>query len=141
MKVQPVDILIVEDNPGDIDLFKEFFRDIHLMNKITWARNGEEAMAIILRDKPDLVLIDLFMPLKTGADVLREVRSNPELDGVRVIIVSGSLGGDQVMRMAPGADSYVEKPIGMENLGIAVTKIRSFGISVVKTAEESPQQG
>jgi two-component system, chemotaxis family, response regulator Rcp1 len=132
MELQTIDILIVEDNPGDVRLFKEFFRDIRMMNKITWASDGDEAMAIVRRDVPGLVLLDMFIPKMTGAEVLKEIRSNPDLSEVRVIIVCGTCDDEQVRKMAPGADAYVAKPVNMESLGAAVSKIRSFGISVVK---------
>lgn len=134
-RLREASILIVEDKVGDIRLFEEFFKDVGLVNPIEWIDNRDEALKYITNNRPDLVLLEPFIEAGKGLDVLGEVRSDPNVASVKVIVVSGAVSVENLMDIAPHADAYVLKPITLEDLAVAVAKIGAFGIAVVRVTE------
>ncbi|HTX61479.1 MAG TPA: response regulator, partial [Methanobacterium sp.] len=93
----PVEIMLVEDNPGDICLIKELFKDTDINNRIKVACNGEEALQMLHREGkftslnlPDLILLDLNLPKKSGKEVLKEIKDDPNLMCIPVIVLTTS---------------------------------------------------
>jgi CheY-like chemotaxis protein len=137
-----IDILVVEDNPGDIRLLIEILRDLRLYNNISIARDGEEAMATLHHKKiskdpmPDLILLDLNLPNKDGREVLAEIKADPELSFIPVVIVTGSKEErDIVETFTLHADSYVNKPLDLDQFMAVIKSIGNFWLTVVKVPE------
>lgn len=139
---KPVDILVVEDNPGDVRLIIEILRDLRLYNNISIARDGEEAMELLHRKKnagepmPDLILLDLNLPRKDGRTVLAEIKNDPDLSYIPVVIVTGSQEEqDIVQTFTLHADSYVNKPLDLDQFMAVIKSIGNFWLTVVKVPE------
>ena len=134
--IRPIDILVVEDNPGDIQLLKEVLVGYRLLNEISWSRDGEEALKLMHANRPDLVILDTVLPRKSGFEVLEEIKSDENLKDIYVVMASGSGDLDYVRKRAPGADAFLEKPITVEDLVATISQVDSFAIGVVKTARQ-----
>ena len=142
---QPAEILLVEDNPGDVRLVEEAFDEGHLLNRLYTVPDGREALDFVHREgdyedapRPDVVLLDLFLPKVDGEDVLHEIKHQPELEDVPVIILTGT-DEDYIeskdLDHDADEDAVLQKPIDTEDL---LTTIRDFGgfrISVVRVEE------
>ncbi|MBI0582464.1 MAG: response regulator [Methanomassiliicoccales archaeon] len=126
-----VRILIVEDNPLDVRLFKDALSGIRLLNEISFARTGEEALQFVREHRPELVILDTLMPLMDGFEVLDEIKSDPELKNISVIMATGDLS--YVKKRAPLADGYIEKPIDLESLAAVVSNADTFAVAIVRT--------
>jgi CheY-like chemotaxis protein len=120
---QPLRILLVEDNEDDVVMLQEAFAGVPLV-PFTTVRDGEEALAYLRREGkykdatlPALILLDIKMPKKNGFEVLREMKADPALRRVPVIMLTTSSREEDVVRSyAEGACSYLQKPIGIMNL-------------------------
>jgi CheY-like chemotaxis protein len=126
-------ILIVEDNGSDIRLIQDTFSGIRMLNEISWAHNGEEAMRIIRERRPEVVILDTLMPIKNGFEVLEEIKADPDLNNICVIMAMGSGDLKFVKEHAPLADGYLEKPIDLENLVGVISNTNTFAIAIVRT--------
>jgi CheY-like chemotaxis protein len=140
--IKAVDILVVEDNPGDVRLLIEILRDLRLYNNISIARDGQEALELLHEKKlngnamPDLILLDLNLPRKDGREVLAEIKSDPELSQIPVVIVTGSQAErDVVETFTLHADSYVNKPLDLDQFMAVIKSIGNFWLTVVKVPE------
>jgi CheY-like chemotaxis protein len=127
-----VRILIVEDNEADIRLFQDTLSGIRMLNEISWARDGEEAMHLVRELRPELVILDTLMPLKDGFEVLEEIKSDPELNSICVIMASGTSDLKYIKEHAPQADGYIEKPIILEDLVDVVSHTHHFAVAIVR---------
>jgi len=120
--IQPIEILLVEDNEDDIILVEEAFAGARMMNVINNVRDGEEALAYLLREgpyknavRPGLILLDINMPKKNGFEVLEAIKANPQLQPLPVIILTTSEREEDVVRSyVYGACSYIRKPVSLE---------------------------
>ena len=142
----PIEVLLVEDNPGDVRLMREVLRDDKVFSTVSVVRDGVEAMAFLRREggyagapRPDLVLLDLDLPRKDGREVLRELRADPALRDIRVVVVTGSemerdISGASMLQ----ADGYATKPLGMEQLATIVRTIDEFWFTIVKLPVDEP---
>lgn len=136
---RPVRILLVEDNPGDVLLTQEAFADAAISNEIHVAYDGEEALAYLRKEgdnaqakSPDLVLLDLNLPKKSGHDVLKDIKGDPELSHLPVIVLSSSRAETDVLKSYRlHASSYLAKPNDMSELSAIVGAIERFWFSVV----------
>ena len=128
-----ISILLVEDNMADIYLVQDALSDIHILNEISWARDGEEAMELIRANQPDMVILDTLLPCKSGFEVLEEIKSDPELKHTTVVMASGSSDLTYIKKQAPLADGYIKKPITLENLADVVSKTNNFAVAIVRT--------
>jgi two-component system, chemotaxis family, response regulator Rcp1 len=134
------EILLVEDNPGDIRLTTEALRDGEMASGLHVARDGEEAMAFVRREGafadrpvPDLILLDLNLPRKDGREVLAELKVDPELHRIPVVVLSTSTAAsDVVLSYDLHANCYVSKPRGYQAFVEAVRSIRSFWLEHVR---------
>lgn len=140
-----VEILLVDDDPGDVQLVREAFEDGRLSNRLHVAKDGEQAMAFLRRadafanaPRPDLILLDLNMPRMGGREVLAELKSDPDLATIPVAIVTGNESEGEILKAYNlGVDCYITKPIDVTKLMIAVCSIPHFQVAVVTTAVAS----
>lgn len=133
---EPIEILLVEDNPGDIRLIKEVLKEGKVLNNLILAKDGVEAMEILEnRDipKPALILLDLNLPRKNGLEVLAEVKNNPELRKIPVIVLTTSSAEEDIVRSYDlFANAYLTKPVELEEFIRLVRTIEGFWLTVVK---------
>ncbi len=136
----PVEILLVEDNPGDSDLIIEFLEEARVTNHVTVVRDGEEAMDY-LRGKgrfagavrPDLILLDLNLPRKDGREVLAEIRADPQLETIPVVVLtSSSAEADIAKSYSLKANCYIIKPVDLDQFVSVVRSIEDFWLTVVR---------
>ncbi len=125
-------ILIVEDNEADINLFRETLSGVRMLNDISWARTGVEALHIIHERRPELVILDTLMPLMNGFEVLKEIKSDPELKDTRVIMALDTGELQYVREHAPLADGFIEKPISLEALAGVISNTERFAVAIVR---------
>ena len=135
-----VEILLVEDNPGDVRLAQEAFKDAKLRNRIIVAKNGMEALEILSRagkyanaPRPDVVLLDLNLPGQSGFDVLARMKEKPELADIPVVILSGSKAEQDIARSYQlNASCYITKPLDLQQFMEVIKAIEGFWLTVVK---------
>ena len=119
-------ILIADDEPN-IMISLEYLLKREGFD-VTLARDGQEAVEAIVRDHPDLVLLDVMMPRKTGLEVCREVRENPDLQDVLIVLLTAKGRDTDIAKgMAMGADAYVTKPFSTRDLVTTVRNILKSG--------------
>ncbi len=139
-----VEILLVEDNPGDVRLTMEALKEGRLRNTVRVARDGIEALAMLRREegycdcpRPDLVLLDLNLPGKDGRQVLEEVKEDPELRRIPVVILTTSEAEEDIIRTYDlHANCYITKPVDLDQFMGIVRTIENFWFSVVKLSPE-----
>lgn len=131
---RPWEILLVEDNPADIRLTQEVLADSGLRHVLHVARDGEQALGMIRRSgeyqslpEPDLVLLDLNLPRKDGRDVLAEVKRDPQLSHIPVIVLSTSKAGHDVLACYRlHANCYLQKPVDLDAFAALMRSIEEF---------------
>ena len=136
---RPAELMLVEDNYGDILLTQEAFRACKIANRLHIARDGEEALKMLRKEPPygdlvtpDLILLDLNLPRKDGREVLAEIKSTRELATIPVVILTGSRAElDVVCSYELNANCYIAKPINFEQLQHVVNSIQEFWFTVV----------
>ena len=135
-----IEILLVEDNPGDIRLTLEALKDIKVLNHVSVAKDGVEAMAFLHRQgeyrdavRPDLILLDLNLPKKDGWEVLVEVKGDGELRRIPVVVLTTSETEQDIVRTYDlHANSYITKPVDLEQFMRVVRLIEEFWLTIVK---------
>ena len=135
-----VEILLVEDDPGDVVMTREAFQDYKIRNQLHVVNDGAEAMAFLRqegefagRPRPDLVLLDLNLPRMDGREVLEAIKSDPELASIPVVVLTTSENEDDVLRSySLHANAYVTKPVDFERFIEVVRQIDDFFVSVVR---------
>jgi CheY-like chemotaxis protein len=141
---RPVEILLVEDNPGDVRLTQEALHESKLRNNLSVARDGVEALAFLRREgsyagapRPDLILLDLNLPRKDGREVLAEVKSDPALRTIPVVVLTTSKAEQDVVQSYNlHANCYVTKPVDLEQFITVVQSIEGFWFSIVTLPPE-----
>jgi len=136
---RPAEILLVEDTPTDVRLTLEAFKLAKLGSRLTVVENGVQAMAYLRRQgkyakarRPDLILLDLKLPLKSGFEVLAEIKADPALQPIPVVVLTSSpLEADVLKAYDIKANSYVVKPVEFEQFLKMVAAIEDFWCSVV----------
>ncbi|MEM1043206.1 MAG: response regulator [Bacteroidota bacterium] len=132
----PINVLIVEDNPGDVELAKEALRETTLPLNVSVAGDGEEALALMQRDDvpaPDLVLLDLNMPRKSGHEVLEEMKADASLRLIPVVIFTSSSAREDIDgAYERHANCYITKPADLDELMGVVRAIEAFWLTVVR---------
>ena len=137
---RPVEILLVEDNPGDIRLTKEALKDAKLVNNLSVCTDGEEAMAFLRREgeyldspRPDLILLDLNMPKKDGREVLAEIKALPEFKRIPVVMLTTSTAEHDILDSYDlHANCYITKPVDLDQFITVVKTIEDFWLTIVK---------
>jgi chemotaxis family two-component system response regulator Rcp1 len=134
------EVLLVEDNEADIRLTREVLSDGRLMNRLNVARDGEEAMAFLRKQspyedaaRPDLILLDLNLPRKDGREVLAEIKGDPELMRIPVVILTTSRAeADIVQTYGLHANCYIVKPVDLGQFIGVIRSIEEFWLKVVR---------
>jgi len=137
---QSVDILLVEDNPGDVRLIQEALQSGKLLNRIATVSDGQKALAYLRKQgsyaqapRPDLILLDLNIPRKDGREVLAEIKADPLLRSIPVVIVTSSHAEEDILRSYnTHANCYVTKPVDLEKFVAVVRAIEEFWVTIVK---------
>jgi chemotaxis family two-component system response regulator Rcp1 len=137
---QSVDILLIEDNPGDVRLIQEALQDGKLLNRIATVSDGQKALAYLrkqgsyaLATRPDLILLDLNIPRKDGREVLAEIKGDLHLQSIPVVIVTSSQAEEDILRSYnTHANCYVAKPVDLEKFVAVVKAIEEFWVTIVK---------
>ena len=135
----PIEILLVEDNPGDERLTREALKEGKVYHKLHWAKDGVEAMDFLYRrgkwrdaPRPDIILLDLNMPKKDGREVLQDIKSDETLKRIPVVVLTTSKAEEDVLRTYNlHANCYVTKPVDLEKFIVVVRSIDVFWLTVV----------
>jgi CheY-like chemotaxis protein len=137
---KPIEILLVEDNPEEAALTIETLKEGRVRNNVTHVEDGVDAITFLRRQgrfasvpRPDLILLDLKLRRKHGKEVLAEIKSDPELKSIPVVIMSKSSSEQDVLESYNlHANCYVQKPLDLDEFILSVRKIEDFWISFVK---------
>ena len=140
MNADLVSVLLVEDDPGDVLLIREAFSEHKVGNGLEVVSDGVEAMAYLRgegeysgRERPDLILLDLNLPRKGGAEVLAEIKSDPELSVIPVVVLTTSQSEEDVTSSYRlHANAYITKPVDFDRFGEIVHQIDDFFVGIVK---------
>lgn len=140
-----IEVLLVEDNPGDVRLTKEALREGKVRNNLYVVEDGVEAMAFLRRQgkyenavRPDLVLLDLNLPRKDGREVLEEMKGDASLRNIPVVVLTSSQAEQDIVRAYDlHANCYVTKPVDLDQFITVVQSIESFWFTIVKLPSES----
>ena len=135
----PIEILLVEDNLGDMRLTQEALKEGKVYNNLHWAKDGVEAIEFLNRrgkyesaPRPDIILLDLNLPRKDGREVLEEIKSDENLKQIPVVVLTTSKAEEDVARSyALHANCYVTKPVDLEKFIVVVQSIDRFWLTVV----------
>ncbi|MCG8418756.1 MAG: response regulator [Proteobacteria bacterium] len=135
-----IEILLVEDNPADVDLTVETLELAKIRNRLHVVRDGVEALQFLRREgnfadvsRPDLILLDLNLPKKDGREVLGELKQDPELRSIPVVVLTSSDAERDVVKTYDlGANCYITKPVDLDQFADVVKSIEDFWFVVVK---------
>lgn len=136
----PIDILLVEDNEGDVHLTQEALKKAKVRNRVHTTTDGVEAMQFLRREKPftdaprpDLVLLDLNLPNMDGREVLEAMKSDPSLRTIPVVVVTSSAAEQDIVRTyALNANCYVTKPVDLQQFLHVIGTVGDFWLQIVK---------
>jgi two-component system, chemotaxis family, response regulator Rcp1 len=137
---KPVDILLIEDNPGDADLALEVLENSKIRNTVSVAADGQDAMAFLHRTgkhkgvpRPDLILLDLNLPKKDGREVLAEIKADDDLKRIPVVIMTSSQAEEDILKSYNlHANCYITKPIDLHQFIHVVKAIENFWLTIVR---------
>ena len=140
MSFRPVDILLVDDSPADVDLTREALRDARMLNRMFVVGDGVEALAFLRREgphadapRPDLILLDLNMPRMNGREVLAEIKSDPKLRRIPVVILTTSQAETDILQTYDlHANCFVTKPVELDQFVEVAKSIEGFWLSLVQ---------
>lgn len=140
MNEVPIEILLVEDSPGDVRLTREALRDGRVLNRLSVVGDGEAALEFLRRagphaaaPAPDLILLDLNLPRKSGIEVLAEIKQDPALRRIPVVVLTMSSAEKDILRSYDlHANCYIVKPVDLGQFMSAVEQIEDFWLAVVK---------
>jgi chemotaxis family two-component system response regulator Rcp1 len=135
----PVEILLVEDNPGDVRLTQEALKEGKVYSNLHWAKDGVEALEFLRREgkhagapRPDIILLDLNLPKKDGREVLLEIKNDDRFKQIPVVVLTTSKAEEDVWRSYElHANCYVTKPVDLEKFIHVVQSIDRFWLTVV----------
>lgn len=141
---RPVEILLVEDNEGDVLLTQEAFKSAKIANNIHVTMDGEQAMRYLRKEEefsdavtPDVILLDLNLPIKSGQEVLADIKADDHLKHLPVIIMTSSQSEQDVVQTYNlHANSYIIKPLSLEQFSQVVSALENFWFMVVVLPEE-----
>ncbi len=137
-------ILLVEDNPGDVRLTQEAFKESKFYHELYVAKDGEEAIDFLNRKgkfndapSPDLILLDLNLPKKNGREVLMEIKNDPKTKHIPVVVLTTSEAEEDILKSYElHANCYITKPVEFEQFLQKVKKIEDYWLSIVKLPGE-----
>ena len=136
----PIEVLLVEDDPGDVLMTREAFEEHKVRNRLSVVSDGVDALAYLRREKPfedatrpDLILLDLNLPRRDGREVLAEIKNDTVLRQIPVVVLTTSQADEDVLRSYQlHANAYVTKPVDFDRFVSVVKQIDDFFISVVR---------
>ncbi len=137
---KPIEILLVEDNPGDVRLTQEVLRDGKMNNNLYVAKDGVDAVTFLRREGaytdapvPDMILLDLNLPKKDGREVLAEIKADPLLKRIPVVVLTTSKAEQDIHKAYDlHANCYITKPVDLDQFIQVVTSIENFWLTIVK---------
>jgi chemotaxis family two-component system response regulator Rcp1 len=140
LKVKPIEILLVEDNPGDVRLTREALKEGKVLNNLSVAQDGIEALAFLRREgkysnaiHPDIILLDLNLPKKDGREVLAEIKNDPDLRRIPVVILTTSKAEEDILQSYNlHANCYITKPVDLDQFITVVQSVEDFWFTIVK---------
>lgn len=140
-----IEILLVEDSPTDVLITREALDEAKLVNKIHVAEDGVEALAFLRQEenyadapRPDLILLDLNLPRKNGYEVLQEIKADPQLQTIPVVVLTTSRAEEDVLRSYHShANCYITKPVEFDSFVKAVQSISHFWFTIVTLPSET----
>jgi chemotaxis family two-component system response regulator Rcp1 len=141
---KPIDILLVEDNPGDVRLTREALKEGKVINKLNVVGDGIEALAYLRHEgrfaklpHPDLILLDLNLPKMDGREVLEKIKTDPKLRRIPVVILTTSKSEeDIIMSYDLHANCYITKPVDLDQFITVVMAVEDFWFTIVKLPPE-----
>lgn len=142
----PIEILLVEDNPGDVRLAKEALNENKVKNNLHVVEDGVSAMEFLHRQgkyqnatRPDLILLDLNLPKKDGREVLAEIKADPDLKRIPVVMLTISKAEEDIIRAYDlHVNCYITKPINLDQFIKVVQSIEDFWLTIVKLPPKQP---
>ena len=142
---KPVEILLVEDNPGDVRLTQEVFKEGRLSNHMHVVGDGVEALSFLRRQgkyagavRPDIVLLDLNLPKKDGREVLSEIKKDEDLKRIPVVVLTTSSAEQDILRAYDlHANCYISKPVDLDEFIKVVRTIEDFWLQIVRLPQDS----
>lgn len=144
-KIKRVEILLVEDNEGDVGLIEEVFLDAKIRNNLHVAEDGEEAMLFLCNEgdfsdvpRPDMILLDLNLPKKDGREVLKEIKMDDNFKSIPVVVLTTSKAEEDIFKSYDlHANSYITKPVDFDQFIKVIKSIEDFWLDVVKLPSKS----
>jgi chemotaxis family two-component system response regulator Rcp1 len=144
--MRSIEILLVEDNPGDVRLTQEAFKEGKVGNNLYVVADGEQALAFLRREgryagapRPDIILLDLHLPKKSGREVLSEIKQDEDLRTIPVLVLTTSKAEEDILRAYElHANCYISKPVELDEFFEAVRSIENFWLTVVDLPGGSP---
>jgi CheY-like chemotaxis protein len=141
---KPIEILLVEDNPGDVRLTREALTEAKVKNKIAVAPDGIEALALLRREgphanaaRPDLILLDLNLPRMNGLEVLDVIKEDPHLKRIPVVVLTTSQAEQDIVRSYNlHANAYVSKPVDLEQFIGIIRALEGFWLEIVTLPDD-----
>ena len=136
----PIEVLLVEDDPGDVMMTQEAFEEHKVQNRLTVVSDGAEALSYLRREgayanavRPDLILLDLNLPRRDGREVLAEIKKDEDLGRIPVVVLTTSSADEDILRSYQlHANAYVTKPVDFARFIEVIRQIDEFFVSVVK---------
>ena len=137
---RPIEVLLIEDDPGDVLITREAFEHHKIHNTLRVARDGQEGLDYLYQrgshkgaDRPDLILLDLNLPKYDGHQLLEKIKSDPDLCHIPVIVLTTSAAEEDILRSYRlHANAYVTKPVGFEQFMNVIRQIDEFFVQVVR---------
>ena len=141
-----IEILLVEDEPGDAYLTTEALKDAKILNRVHLAEDGIEALAFLRRQgqyadapRPDLILLDLNLPRKDGREVLAEIKNDPLLTSIPVVVLTTSSADEDILKSYHlRANCYITKPVKLEQFMAVIRATQEFWLTIVKLPPPPP---
>lgn len=140
----PIEILLVEDNPGDVRLAVEALKEAHVNNRLAVVADGIEALSYLRQEgkfaqspRPDLILLDLNLPRKDGREVLTDIKGDANLRRIPVVVLTTSRAEEDVLRAYNShANCYITKPVDFQQFMDVIKSIENFWLTIVKLPTE-----
>jgi len=138
--MSPIEILLIEDNPGDVRLTVEVFKEAKIHNNMNVMTDGIDAMAFLRQEgeyinapRPDLILLDLNLPKKDGRELLAEIKADPALRRIPVVVLTTSRAEEDILKTYDlHVNAYITKPVDLEQFISIVKSIENFWLTIVK---------
>lgn len=138
MDQQPVDILLVEDNPDHVELILKVLQDNNVLNQVHVVTNGEKALNFLYQreeyaeaPRPGLILLDIKLPRVDGTEVLRRIKADPKLESIPVVMLTSSVSEQEMVESySRGANSYIIKPVGFEQFLKVIKDLKFYWLVI-----------